>query len=131
MQDTKKAFRNLQKKNDLQAAANVLCNIKGVGPAMASGEPLIKATPKNSNDQAIFNHKYPPLKVLKLDHDHRVLETKYGSQCTKSTIFCPKIRKKKLIFFFQIDLTEYFELKVTKTNFWAKIIIIIFFFVNF
>lgn len=36
MQDTKKAFRNLQKKNDLQAAANVLCNIKGVGPAMAS-----------------------------------------------------------------------------------------------
>ena len=54
MQDTKKAFRNLQKKNDLQAAANVLCNIKGVGPAMASGEPLIKATPKNSNDQAIL-----------------------------------------------------------------------------
>ena len=39
MQDTKKAFRNLQKKNDLQSAANVLCNIKGVGPAMASGEP--------------------------------------------------------------------------------------------
>merc|ERR1712018_75206 len=36
MQDTKKAFRNLQKKNDLQSAANVLCNIKGVGPAMAS-----------------------------------------------------------------------------------------------
>ena len=66
MQDTKKAFRNLQKKNDLQAAANVLCNIKGVGPAMASGEPLIKATPKNSNDQAIFDYKYPPLKVLKI-----------------------------------------------------------------
>merc|ERR1711953_455807 len=36
MQDTKKAFRNLQKKNDLQAAANVLCNIKGVGTTMAS-----------------------------------------------------------------------------------------------
>ena len=101
MQDTKKAFRNLQKKNDLQAAANVLCNIKGVGPAMASGEPLIKATPKNSNDQAIFNHKYPPPKVLKLDHDHRVKKTKNGSQCTKSTIFCPKIRKKIQFNFFR------------------------------
>ena len=104
MQDTKKAFRNLQKKNDLQAAANVLCNIKGVGPAMASGEPLIKATPKNSNDQAIFNYKYPPPKVLKLDHDHRVLETKNGSQCIKSTTFCPKIRKKfNLIFSNRFD----------------------------
>ena len=39
MNDTKKAFRNLQKKQDVQAAANVLCSIKGVGPAMASGEP--------------------------------------------------------------------------------------------
>ena len=55
MQDTKKAFRNLQKKQDVQAAANVLCSIKGVGPAMASGEPLKKkGYTKNLNDQAIF-----------------------------------------------------------------------------
>merc|ERR1719273_1872090 len=36
MQETKKAFRKLQKTNDLQSAANSLCNLKGVGPAMAS-----------------------------------------------------------------------------------------------
>merc|ERR1711881_820678 len=36
MQETKKAFRKLQKTNDLQSAANALCNLKGVGPAMAS-----------------------------------------------------------------------------------------------
>merc|ERR1712029_612261 len=36
MQETKKAFRKLVKTGDLQSAANVLCNIKGVGPAMAS-----------------------------------------------------------------------------------------------
>ena len=38
MQETKKAFRKLQKTDDLQGAANALCNVKGVGPAMASGE---------------------------------------------------------------------------------------------
>jgi len=36
MQETKKAFRKLQKTDDLQGAANALCNVKGVGPAMAS-----------------------------------------------------------------------------------------------
>ena len=35
-QETKKAFRNLQKKNDLQSASNALCNLKGVGPGLAS-----------------------------------------------------------------------------------------------
>jgi len=35
-QETKKAFRNIQKKSDLQSACNALCNLKGVGPAMAS-----------------------------------------------------------------------------------------------
>lgn len=38
-QETKKAFRKLQKTNDLQSAANALCNLKGVGPGLASGEP--------------------------------------------------------------------------------------------
>ena len=38
MQETKKAFRKLQKTNDLQAVIQGLCNVKGVGPAMASGE---------------------------------------------------------------------------------------------
>eukprot|EP00090_Calanus_glacialis_P004487 TRINITY_DN1335_c0_g1_i1.p1 TRINITY_DN1335_c0_g1~~TRINITY_DN1335_c0_g1_i1.p1 ORF type:complete len:494 (+),score=166.78 TRINITY_DN1335_c0_g1_i1:156-1637(+) len=36
MQETKKAFRAIFKKNDLEAAVNALSNLKGVGPAMAS-----------------------------------------------------------------------------------------------
>lgn len=36
MQETKKAFRILQKRNDLEAAIGALSNLKGVGPAMAS-----------------------------------------------------------------------------------------------
>ena len=37
MQETKKAFRQIYKKQDLNAALVALCNLKGVGPAMASG----------------------------------------------------------------------------------------------
>jgi len=37
MQETKKAFRAISKKNDLEAAVSALSNLKGVGPAMASG----------------------------------------------------------------------------------------------
>merc|ERR1719318_1585940 len=36
MQETKKAFRAITKKNDLEAAVSALSNLKGVGPAMAS-----------------------------------------------------------------------------------------------
>lgn len=36
MQETKKAFRTLEKRNDLEAAIGALSNLKGVGPAMAS-----------------------------------------------------------------------------------------------
>ena len=36
--ETKKAFRNIFKKEDLNAGMSALCNLKGVGPAMASGE---------------------------------------------------------------------------------------------
>lgn len=36
--ETKKAFRALLKKDDLSSAIQALCNLKGVGPAMASGE---------------------------------------------------------------------------------------------
>jgi len=35
-QETSKAFRNLFKRNDLEASVSALCNLKGVGPAMAS-----------------------------------------------------------------------------------------------
>ena len=38
MQETKKAFRNLFKKKDLESAVAALSNLKGVGPAMASGK---------------------------------------------------------------------------------------------
>ena len=40
MTDTKKAFRKLSKTNDVQAAASILCNMKGVSPGMASGKLL-------------------------------------------------------------------------------------------
>lgn len=46
MTDTKKAFRKLSKTNDVQAAANILCNMKGVSPGMASGKLLDQNTPK-------------------------------------------------------------------------------------
>lgn len=36
MQETKKAFRQISKKNDLESAVLALSNLKGVGPAMAS-----------------------------------------------------------------------------------------------
>merc|ERR1711892_1219131 len=36
MQETKKAFRAISKKNDLEAAVSALSNLKGVGPALAS-----------------------------------------------------------------------------------------------
>merc|ERR1712121_524570 len=36
IQETKKAFRALWKRNDLESALGCLCNLKGVGPAMAS-----------------------------------------------------------------------------------------------
>ena len=37
MQETKKAFRKLSKE-DMLGAVQALCNLKGVGPQMASGE---------------------------------------------------------------------------------------------
>ena len=37
MQETKKAFRNIFKREDLQSGLTAMCNLKGVGPAMASG----------------------------------------------------------------------------------------------
>jgi len=36
MQETKKAFRNIFKREDLQSGLTAMCNLKGVGPAMAS-----------------------------------------------------------------------------------------------
>ena len=40
IQETKKAFRKLYKE-DITGAVQALCNLKGVGPAMASGEIYI------------------------------------------------------------------------------------------
>jgi hypothetical protein len=37
MTETKKAFRNIFKRGNLESAAQALCNLKGVGPTMASG----------------------------------------------------------------------------------------------
>ena len=41
--ETKKAIRQLVKKEDLSSAIQAMCNLKGVGPAMASGEPTRRA----------------------------------------------------------------------------------------
>ncbi len=46
MQETKKAFRHLHKQN-LEAAVAAMSNLKGVGPAMASGNN--PAAPSNLN----------------------------------------------------------------------------------
>ena len=40
LQESKKAFRAIFKRNDLEAAMGALSNLKGVGPAMASGTVL-------------------------------------------------------------------------------------------
>ena len=40
IQESKKAFRAIFKRNDLEAAMGALSNLKGVGPAMASGRPF-------------------------------------------------------------------------------------------
>ena len=37
MQETKKALRAIDKRKDIEAAVSALSNLKGVGPAMASG----------------------------------------------------------------------------------------------
>ena len=41
MQETKKAFRQLAKKKDVKVSVDALCNLKGVGPAMASGTTTV------------------------------------------------------------------------------------------
>ena len=46
MQETKKAFRQIYKKQDLNAALVALCNLKGVGPAMASGNAHFPSSPE-------------------------------------------------------------------------------------
>lgn len=52
MQETKKAFRNLNKKKDVQSGVNALCNLKGVGPAMASGtDSRLAETPVSKSKQ--------------------------------------------------------------------------------
>jgi hypothetical protein len=42
MQETKKAFRQISKKNDLESAVLALSNLKGVGPAMATHTHTLK-----------------------------------------------------------------------------------------
>ena len=43
MQETKKAFRAIDKRKDIEAAVSALSNLKGVGPAMASGTERLRA----------------------------------------------------------------------------------------
>ena len=50
MQETKKAFRHLHKKN-LEAAVTAMSNLKGVGPAMASGNPSPPHLQQNNKKQ--------------------------------------------------------------------------------
>ena len=51
MQETKKAFRAIDKRKDIEAAVSALSNLKGVGPAMASGKSsLSRIRPSSNND---------------------------------------------------------------------------------
>ena len=54
MQETKKAFRAISKKNDLEAAVSALSNLKGVGPAMASGNQGIQGQAQTKGGKTIF-----------------------------------------------------------------------------
>jgi hypothetical protein len=49
MQETKKAFRNIFKRGNIESAAQALCNLKGVGPTMASGTRIGTITVNTSN----------------------------------------------------------------------------------
>ena len=53
MLETKKAFRNLNKRGSLESAAQALCNLKGVGPTMASG---ISEDAQHKNDSLGIIH---------------------------------------------------------------------------
>ena len=55
MQETKKAFRAIDKRKDLEGAVNALSNLKGVGPAMASGNHQ-RPSSKCSKKGRIDNH---------------------------------------------------------------------------
>ena len=55
MQETKKAFRAIDKRKDLEGAVNALSNLKGVGPAMASGNHQ-RPSSKCSRKGRIDNH---------------------------------------------------------------------------
>jgi len=59
MQETKKAYRAIEKRRDIEAAVKALSVLKGVGPAMASGNPgQVKPLVSNNNrgDQTTLAH---------------------------------------------------------------------------
>ena len=55
MQETKKAFRAIDKRKDIEAAVSALSNLKGVGPAMASGRPRAEGGARNVKWEKIFS----------------------------------------------------------------------------
>ena len=56
MQDTKKAFRAIDKRKDIEAAVAALSNLKGVGPAMASGNHHLAKLTNVAREEKCFNH---------------------------------------------------------------------------
>ena len=54
MQETKKAFRAIDKRKDIEAAVSALSNLKGVGPAMASGTLKAEGGAPNVKWEKIF-----------------------------------------------------------------------------
>ena len=54
MQETKKAFRAIDKRKDIEAAVSALSNLKGVGPAMASGTLKAEGGARNVKWEKIF-----------------------------------------------------------------------------
>ena len=60
MQDTKKAFRAIDKRKDIEAAVAALSNLKGVGPAMASGNHHLAKLTNVAREENVLT-KPPPL----------------------------------------------------------------------
>ena len=69
MQETKKAFRNIFKREDLQSGLTAMCNLKGVGPAMASGRehsPRNYRARKNGLQNVINTTQAGPGRLVRL-----------------------------------------------------------------
>ena len=69
MQETKKAFRQLAKKKDVKVSVDALCNLKGVGPAMASGTTTVYHG-VTTQPSLVYTHGVVVLLLVLFAHTH-------------------------------------------------------------